>query len=522
MLSGAKSAVGQVRGIIGSLGTSVGSSLGRATKAVGSGLGSAVSGVGTALSTGLVAGVGAAAAAFAGSVLIFKEGIESIDDLASQGQIATNLGLTAEAFTGMAGAAKASGSDTRDFLEGLVTLSGRATEAAAGTGEISVQMFKKLGINAKEFKNLGVDEQFYAVFEALQKVQNPAERVGLLLQAFGEDTGKNLVKLLGRSSAELKTYAGSFAVANQEMLRIQSADKAWKGATASMGKVWRQVVIAIAPVIEMISVKLVSALEKLQPTVTVLTQIFATYWGVMVDVFGEVFDAVFELGVEFGKWAKEFLGLGVSSKTVEQQVTDSLRAIGVVGAYVFETLRAGVGVLAVALGFVIEALTDIGTKFNAMLATFKSIPVKFRPDWMNGFLLGVQDVEIGSRKVSDELKKWGMNATEGIGKLAQQVNNWFDKRANRPKPDPVAEALLKPNPKPIIQPVKLSYEAVGAALKGSREAYSIEARFRNENRLNPQLDLQRKQLAAQERGNQLLQQVANGVKAIQIPQFNVF
>jgi len=175
--------------------------------------------------------------------------IDSIGDLAKQGEVAAGLGLTAEAFTGIAGVAKSVGEDTREFTESLVTLGKLGTDAAAGT-EQAAAAFKALGLNANEFVKLGADEQFFTIFEALSKVQDPLQRTRLLMQAFGEDGGKYLLPLLEKSPDELRKMAKGFAVASDDMKAARESQAALSMATATLGKVWTQVVVALAPAIK--------------------------------------------------------------------------------------------------------------------------------------------------------------------------------------------------------------------------------------------------------------------------------
>jgi hypothetical protein len=175
---------------------------------------------------------------------------ERIGDLAKQGSIATSLGLTPEQFTGIAGAAKAAGSDTKDFLEGLITLSGRGREALSGTSEVATSLFSKLKISAADFTKLNPEEQFFELFRAIENIKNPAEQVDALLKAFGEDTGKNLVGLLGKSTAELKAMADQYKVSTEQVARAQLATEAFNEAQAKIGRVFDEAVIALAPFIE--------------------------------------------------------------------------------------------------------------------------------------------------------------------------------------------------------------------------------------------------------------------------------
>jgi len=178
--------------------------------------------------------------------------IDSIGDLAKQGEVAAGLGLTAEAFTGIAGVAKSVGEDTREFTESLVTLGKLGTDAAAGT-EQAAAAFKALGLNANEFIKLGADEQFFTIFEALSRVQDPLTKVRLLMQAFGEDGGKYLLPLLEKSPDEIRRMSKGFAVASDDMKAAKDSQAALAAATAGLGRIWTQVVVALAPAIAQVA-----------------------------------------------------------------------------------------------------------------------------------------------------------------------------------------------------------------------------------------------------------------------------
>jgi hypothetical protein len=173
--------------------------------------------------------------------------VESLNDLGKQGQIADALGLTAEQFTGIAGAAKATGEEAREFLESLVTLGKLGTDAADGTEEAS-KALKALGINAQDFIKLRADEQFFAIFDALYKLGPGLTQERLLMKAFGEDGGKYLIPLLSKTPAQLRAMGAAFAKSQADLDAAKEAQDAYTEATAGIGRVWQAVVIAVAPV----------------------------------------------------------------------------------------------------------------------------------------------------------------------------------------------------------------------------------------------------------------------------------
>jgi hypothetical protein len=178
--------------------------------------------------------------------------VDSLNDLGRQSDIAKAFGLTAEQFTGVAGVANSAGEETREFIESLVTLGKLGTDAANGTQE-AAKAFAGLGINAKEFIKLRADEQFYQVFEALSRVQDPLQRTRFLMQALGEDGGKYLQPLLSKTPEQLRAMGSAFAKSQADLDAAKQAQEAYTEATAGIGRVWHSVVIAVAPVVTQVA-----------------------------------------------------------------------------------------------------------------------------------------------------------------------------------------------------------------------------------------------------------------------------
>jgi hypothetical protein len=185
----------------------------------------------------------------------------TLGDLAQIKNVGDAFGLSAEQATGFFGVMKAAGSDTRDATEGLVTLGQRVTDALSGTGIEAKQLFDGLGVSASEFAGLDPAEQFFKLHESLLAVQDPAKRVQLLLKAVGEDTGKNMINTLSMTTAQLREQAKGFSLNEQELKSAKEATIAYNRATASLGKVWQQVAVSVAPVITQLADYLLPVLQ---------------------------------------------------------------------------------------------------------------------------------------------------------------------------------------------------------------------------------------------------------------------
>lgn len=196
----------------------------------------------------LVATGGAAGAAAGGGLL--AAAVPTLADLSKLDATAKAFGLTAEKASGLFGVMEASGSDIRDATEGLVTLGQRVTDAMSGTGEDAKKLFDGLGVSAANFAGLDPADQFFKLHAALREVQDPAQRVQLLLKAVGEDTGKNLIGTLSMTTEELKAQAAGFSLSGEEMAAASKATTAYNRAGAALNAVWRRIATTVAPIIE--------------------------------------------------------------------------------------------------------------------------------------------------------------------------------------------------------------------------------------------------------------------------------
>jgi hypothetical protein len=452
----------------------------------------------------------------AGAITVGKA-LSDIQDIAAQGQLAKSLGMTSEAFTGLAGVAGQFGVDTNGVFEGLVSLSQKAQEALKG-GDLGAT-FRKLGIDVQAFAAMDPGKQFETLHAALQNVSDPAERVRILMATMGEEAGKKLAPLLNKSTEELKKLTGQFAVSSGDMKKIQGADAAMKKVTASISALWRKVVVAVAPVIEFISTRLTTALEKLEPVFQWVSRAITTHWGIILDILGEVFDAIGEVITLVVDWVSELFNLGSVTTTIEEVVTGVWKAIGIAGAYAWDTIKAGMGFVAIGAGLLVKGFSKLIDLFADLVGVLKELPENLRPDGLNEFIKGVEQVRDTVRDAGDGMMDWGKGAVDNFGKSADKVREWFEKRKNKAK---TPEEVKKAGPQAKAEPPKPVYTAVAAAIKGSREEFSIATRFKMDNKLNPQLDLQRKQLMEQQKANELARQAIEAIRNIPMPMIGVF
>jgi hypothetical protein len=224
--------------------------------------------------SGVAAGVGGLAGIGSAGAALLKV-LDTIDDRAKLGAAGKAFGLTAEQFTGVAAVARFAGEGSREFIESLVTLGKVVDDGIAGRGEVAGDFFRTIGVEAKAFAGLRADQQFFKVFDALGKMQDPLQRVRALMVAFGEDGGKALLPLLAMAPGELRKMAAESAVTSDRMRDLEAAQRGVNSAGKEWEQVWTRVAGSIAPVVEAV-LKLVGGVGKLGPELEQLKRVADT------------------------------------------------------------------------------------------------------------------------------------------------------------------------------------------------------------------------------------------------------
>jgi hypothetical protein len=365
----------------------------------------------------------AAAAVIAVGVKSVSSSIDTLQELAKGDAAAKAFGLTAEQFTGIAGVAKSTGEDTREFIESLVTLGKVASEGAAGKGEVATAFFSDLKLDAKEFASLRLDEQFYKVFEAIQKVESPAARVRALMTAFGEDGGKYLLPLLSKSPAEIRKMGASFAVSAQDMAKATKANAALTQAGTTLQMAWRKIAVAMAPAITLVA----GLVGRLAPVFDWLGRVASTYIELWSAVWGEIISGIGSAVQAIGEWVGQVAGLTGPWPTVEEVIVGAFRVVGTAGALVWDTMKAGIGAVSIAVSLLVDGFGVLVMAFGKVVGLAKMLPDELRPAWVDGMVDGIAEFEAKVHGRAEKMRTWGAEAITGWGKSGAQFNDWLDR-----------------------------------------------------------------------------------------------
>jgi hypothetical protein len=295
------------------------------------------------------------------------------------------------------------------------------------------------------------------------------------------------------------------------MEQSRDAIKAVDSALISIKTAWQQISVAMAPVIKYVANFVQELVEKLQPHIPQIASAFMGFAEVAVAVVRVLIDAVGELFSWFGKLIDSWFGFSEGAKSARDIVLNVFQAIGVAGAYVWDTMNAGAGAVTLVLGKIVLGVGFVVEAFSELVALAKELPDVIKPAWVDKFADSCDRAQKAVKDTGRDMSAMGLAAINNFGKSADSVRKFFDGIRNGETAPKISGIKLKP----------IEYKPAAAVLKDSREAYSAEVAFTEKFKLreNPQLAVANKQLAAAVQGNQILGVIAkNGVN---VPIFKI-
>ena len=191
--------------------------------------------------------IGAAFAAAAGAVVVFRKQLEELDAVA---KLSARTGFGAKDIQGFALAAELGGSSAAAAAKGMEQFTRRMGEAAGGTGTAATQL-RKMGIDAKKLGDLQPTEQLRIVADAIAALPSKAEQANAAYQLFGRG-GLELVNVLSQGSAEMQKMndeveAMGLALSADQLKAIEDVNDEWTKMTFAMSGAAATITADMAP-----------------------------------------------------------------------------------------------------------------------------------------------------------------------------------------------------------------------------------------------------------------------------------
>nr|PZN74650.1 MAG: hypothetical protein DIU56_17590 [Pseudomonadota bacterium] len=143
-------------------------------------------------------------AAFAGlSIAGISAAVKQTLDLGDQlNKARIRAGMSAEAFTQLAYAARTAGVETSSFSTALRTMQSVQVQAITG-GKEQKLAFDALGISLEKFRRLQPDKQFELLADRISRLEDPAERARAAMVLFGR-SGAELLPLMEQGAEGIR------------------------------------------------------------------------------------------------------------------------------------------------------------------------------------------------------------------------------------------------------------------------------------------------------------------------------
>lgn len=195
----------------------------------------------------------------AGLGLLVKRSFESVDVLA---KTADKLGVTTKALAGMRHAAELTGVSQNTLDKGLQNMVRNIADFSQGTGEAKKEL-QALGFSQQALMSMSPDQQFSAIADSINKVENSTEKVSIAYKIFGgRATALLNTMALGsdglRENAEEADALG-LAISRVDAAKIEMANDAFTRAGAAATGLGNSIATEVSPFITVMTTEFVNA-----------------------------------------------------------------------------------------------------------------------------------------------------------------------------------------------------------------------------------------------------------------------
>lgn len=183
--------------------------------------------------------------------------MEAMESVSEMGRAADRLGVTTEAFSGIAFGAKKSGVEVGEFTRMLEKMRARLAEVATtGKGQ-AASAIATLGVDAEALAKGDAVSSLKAIADAMAKIPSPAERAQVAFKLFEEEGGK-LLRFLGDGSAGIDALSARAAelgvtFSQLEFGQVEAANQAWLDFGEALEGVGVRVAVSVSPYLRALS-----------------------------------------------------------------------------------------------------------------------------------------------------------------------------------------------------------------------------------------------------------------------------
>jgi len=252
-------------------------------------------------------------------------------------KMSIRLGETAENLSQLKRVAELGGVSFENLNKGLTKLQKSAADAGAGLSTPK-KAFERLNIDVEKFKKLGSADQFKMLADALQLVENPANRTQLAMDLMGR-SGADLISVMQGGGTAITKAMESAAKAGETITgpmaeKMAAANDGIRNLQAAFQSVGTELTVAFAPAIariaQLLADKLPAAIDQVRAGFQAIGQFIQPVIGWFQSLNPEVQIA----GEKFIEWFGEN-GFVITGLTIFGRIlTGMLLAAGPIGLFI--------------------------------------------------------------------------------------------------------------------------------------------------------------------------------------------
>jgi hypothetical protein len=437
---------------------------------------------------------------------LFSDAVGRTRQLADVGKQAKTLGIAADQYMGLSAAAATAGLQ-QDQFAGLLQKS--SAKIAGGSADAAAAL-KMIGLNISDLKGMSPDQQFYAVADGLKGVEDAGTKA-FVAQKLYEEQGLKLLPVLGKGSEKLKEFVEQqkkmgTALSDKDMASVERAKAAIPKIQATFDGLFNRVVVAMAPLIETVGNTFGKIVGKLSPVFDWIGRAAETYFGLIGPIVEEVIDVVADGFAWVADLFGGIFGFAGQMPSIGDVITGVFKGVGKALAYVVDTVKALGGGIAIVASFAVGAFGEIVHAIGSLIAIAAELPDTLGGDMFKDAADAVKKFGTDSTATAKGMRDWGLRQVDGFGSTAKQVDAWFDKLKAKKKEaaaDGLGGVFAGAGDSAAAKPMKT---LLGGALEqGSKEEFSIRAKWESDGKL-----LQSEQAKA----NVLLAQIKGGIDGV--------
>lgn len=178
---------------------------------------------------------------------------KAMGDLDKLGKLSDSLEIDPNTLRGLDLAATQTGTSFEVMTKGIQRMVQTIGEARSGMSSGTLAL-KELGLGAKDFEGLNVEQQFMKMADAIAAIDDPAQKAAAANKLFGR-SGKELLNVLNQGSAGIKEYIKEMEriggpLSRDDIRRVEEANDAMDKMGRTFDSIFQQLAIQFAPTIE--------------------------------------------------------------------------------------------------------------------------------------------------------------------------------------------------------------------------------------------------------------------------------